>query len=82
MDSLPEIDLHNMSAGDLAVIQTNFNALQQKFVNLMEEKVQLLDKLQENDHLIVQLSHETETIGTKHMSQSSWFSGSCHKSLP
>lgn len=65
MDTLPELelDVHNMSADELTMLQTNFNALQQKFINLMKEKVDLLDKLQENDHLIVQLSHETETIG-------------------
>ena len=63
MVSLPEVDVHNMSVDELTMLQTNFNALQQKFVNLMKEKVELLDKLQENDHLIVQLSYETETIG-------------------
>jgi len=57
----------NMSAGDASILQQSFTALQQKFVQLFSEKVELLEKLQENEHLIIQLSHETETIGTVHV---------------
>lgn len=66
VDYQPELelmDVHNMSADELTLLQHNFGALQQKFVHLVSEKVELLEKLQENEHLIVQLSYETETIG-------------------
>ncbi len=52
-----------MSADELSLLQHNFNALQGKFVRLVTEKADLLEKLQENEHLIVELSYETETIG-------------------
>ena len=47
----------------LAALQGSFNALQQKFVTLMAEKAELLDRLQEHEHTILKLSGETETIG-------------------
>ncbi len=56
-------NIHNMSADELSHLQHNFNALQAKFVHLVTEKADLLEKLQENEHLIVNLSYETETIG-------------------
>lgn len=56
-------DVHNMSADELSLLQHNFSALQAKFVRLMTEKAELLEKLQENEHLIEELSYETETIG-------------------
>lgn len=59
-----------MTADQLSRLQQNFNALQGKFVSLMTEKADLLEKLQENEHLIVQLSFETETIGTYVMAES------------
>ncbi len=52
-----------MSADELSHLLHNFNALQGKFVRLVTEKADLLEKLQENEHLIVELSYETETIG-------------------
>ncbi len=63
---VPEVEATDgpiMTPDQLSLLQQNFNALQGKFVSLMTEKADLLEKLQENEHLIVQLSHETETIG-------------------
>lgn len=56
-------DACTMSPQELAVLQTSFNALQEKFVGLMREKADLLDKIQEHEVTILKLSSETETIG-------------------
>ncbi len=56
-------DASIMTADQLSLLQQNFHALQAKFVALMTEKAELVEKLQENEHLIVELSYETETIG-------------------
>ena len=54
---------HPMSPGQLVQLQTSFDALQHKFVSLMREKADLLDKVQEHEVVITKLASETETIG-------------------
>lgn len=54
---------HLLSAGQLVQLQTSFDALQHKFVALMREKADLLDKIQEHEVVILKLASETETIG-------------------
>ena len=40
-----------------------FILLQARFMKLMNEKASLIERIQELEHVTVQLSHETETIG-------------------
>ena len=40
-----------------------FLCLQTRFLRIMDEKAELLDKVQELEHICQQLSAETETIG-------------------
>ncbi|XP_065918604.1 golgin subfamily A member 2-like isoform X2 [Dysidea avara] len=44
-------------------LQNNFAALQERFTQLMTEKADLLDQLQQYEHVNIQLASETETIG-------------------
>ena len=39
------------------------SSIQRKFLALMAEKAELLEQLQAKDHVVMQLSGETETIG-------------------
>ena len=55
----------HMSPHELDVLQSSFNALQQKFVILMKEKADLLEKIQEHEMVILKLASETDTIGRK-----------------
>ena len=57
------IDIDNLSQEQLTSLQNNFNALQQRFVALMAEKAEIIDQFQEQEHTIMQLASETETIG-------------------
>lgn len=41
----------------------SFIMLQARFMKLMNEKASLIERIQELEHVTVQLSHETETIG-------------------
>ena len=59
------VDVSQMSSEQILQMQSNFRALQWKFISLMSEKAELLDRLQEQEHVIVQLSVETETIGER-----------------
>ena len=56
-------DVTQFSKEQLLQLQSNFRALQRKFISLMSEKAELLERIQEHEHVIVQLSVETETIG-------------------
>ena len=49
-----------MQYGDCLV---PFILLQARFMKLMNEKASLIERIQELEHITVQLSHETETIG-------------------
>ena len=55
---------HPLSAEELAILQSCFNALKEKFVVLMREKADLLEKIQEDEMIITKLESETEAIGT------------------
>ena len=57
------MDVTTLSKEQLLQLQSNFRALQRKFISLMSEKAELLERIQEHEHIIVQLSVETETIG-------------------
>ena len=57
------VDVTQLSKEQLLQLQSNFRALQWKFVSLMSEKAALMERLAEHEHVIVQLSVETETIG-------------------
>ena len=57
------VDVTQLSKEQLLQLQSNFRALQMKFISLMAEKAELLERQQEHEHVIVQLSVETETIG-------------------
>ena len=61
--SSPADHAHPLSGRELAELQNSFAALQQRFVTLMREKADLLDKIQEHEVVILKLSSETETIG-------------------
>ena len=52
-----------LSAEELEVLQNSFNALQGRFVVVMREKADLLDKIQEQEVVIAKLASETEAIG-------------------
>ena len=54
---------HPLSPQQLSEMQSSFAALQVKFVSLMREKADLLDRIQEHELVIGKLSSETETIG-------------------
>ncbi len=56
---------HTLSPDKLAEFQTSFNALQQKFVVLMREKADLLEKIEEHELVILKLASEMETVGGK-----------------
>lgn len=55
--------IHPLSPQQLAEFQTSFNALQQKFVVLMREKADLLEKIEEHEVVIMKLASETDTAG-------------------
>eukprot|EP00731_Ephydatia_muelleri_P023993 Em0016g264a len=57
------LDLHNMTSEQLDTFSNSYSALQRKFLALMAEKAELLEQLQAKDHVVMQLSGETETIG-------------------
>ena len=54
---------HMLSPEKLTEFQTSFNALQQKFVVLMREKADLLEKIEEHELVILKLASEMETVG-------------------
>ncbi|KAL9987717.1 hypothetical protein ACROYT_G002067 [Oculina patagonica] len=62
---LPNIPLDQLGQEDMShdAIKMAFSKLQARFMKLMNEKASLIERIQELEHITVQLSHETETIG-------------------
>lgn len=60
LESNERTDRVFMQYGDFLV---SFILLQARFMKLMNEKASLIERIQELEHITVQLSHETETIG-------------------
>lgn len=62
---LPNIPLDQLSDKDMSheAIKMAFSKLQARFMKLMNEKASLIERIQELEHVTIQLSHETETIG-------------------
>ncbi|XP_028394958.1 golgin subfamily A member 2-like [Dendronephthya gigantea] len=60
--AVDEINLEN-AAIPVEQLKPAFAKLQTRFLQIMNEKAELLDKVQELEHICQQLSAETETIG-------------------
>ncbi|XP_068693979.1 golgin subfamily A member 2-like isoform X1 [Montipora foliosa] len=62
---LPNIPLEQLERDDMShdAIKMAFSKLQARFMKLMNEKASLIERIQELEHITVQLSMETETIG-------------------
>ncbi|CAH3160101.1 unnamed protein product [Porites lobata] len=62
---LPNIPLDQIEQEDVPhdAIKMAFSKLQARFMKLMNEKAALIERIQELEHVTVQLSMETETIG-------------------
>lgn len=62
---LPNIPLEQIDQEDMShdAIKMAFSKLQARFMKLMNEKATLIERIQELEHITIQLSMETETIG-------------------
>lgn len=62
---LPNVPLEQMEQDDMSheAMKMAFSKLQARFMKLMNEKASLIERIQELEHITVQLSMETETIG-------------------